>query len=322
MNRYNSNTPNFKGTAIRSVNSLAKALFIDEEKLKRISHHSNNLYRIAQKIEKQDGTVRITYDAFPALKNVHRRIKSEILDSVIFPRYIIGCIKGKDYKANAEIHEGAAIVIAEDIGNFFPSTTSEKIYDIWKYFFCFSSDVAQHLTNLTVLNGGLPQGSITSPQLANLVFWRDEPKLYERFQANGIEYSRFVDDIVVSSKTPIEAHKKTEIVASIYSLINRNGYAAKRRKHEIKTRRERMTVTKLTVNKKAGLPKEEQSKIRAAVNRLEKMAIDEPSMATLEHEYQVVRGKVNHFARFHPGKAQELRIRLDQIRRKTPKISI
>jgi len=310
VNPSPSDSPSYNGRPIRSIQSLAKAVYCKPQRLAFVSERASDLYRVAKEVPKADGTVRRTYDAKKLLKDIHRLIKTEILDRVDFPPYLTGSLKGQDYKSNAEIHVGAAIVIAEDIGNFFPSTTAERVLDIWRNFFRFSAEVAQCLTNLTTRNNELPQGAITSPQLANLVFWRNEPQLHARFKADGVDYSRFVDDVVASSKTPITPKKKTEIIAAIYGLMKRSGYQPKRRKHELKTARERMTVTTLNVNDTVGIPKEERSRIRAAVHRLEGLVTSGRGEVDLKHEYAVVAGKVNNLGRFHPGEARTLRERL------------
>lgn len=310
MNRLPTSSPSYSGQAIRRVESLGKALRCLPQRLGYLAKNADRLYRVAQEIEKSDGSKRVTFDAKPALKEIHRRIKSEILDRVTFPLYLTGSIKGRDYKANAELHVGAVIVIAEDIGSFFPSTTTAHVFDVWRNFFGFSDEIARLLTVLTTRNGELPQGAITSPYLANLVFWRDEPALHDRFAADGIVYSRFVDDVAASSKTPIPPERKTEIVRLIFGLMLRHGYKPKRKKHELKTAGQQMTVTKLTVNQKPGLPNADRARIRAAVHRLECLAGQGALSAEQLREYASVSGRVNHLARFHPGEAAGLKARL------------
>ncbi|WP_153117019.1 reverse transcriptase family protein [Rhodocyclus tenuis] len=313
MNRLPTSSPLYSGQAIRRIESLGKALRFSPQRLGYLGNNADRLYRIAHEIEKSDGSKRVTFDAKPALKEVHRRIKSEILDRVTFPLYLTGSIKGRDYKTNAELHVGAALVITEDIGSFFPSTTTAHVFDVWRNFFRFSDEVARLLTALTTRNGELPQGAITSPHLANLVFWRDEPALHDRFAADGIVYSRFVDDIAASSKTPIPPEHKNEIVRLIFGLMLRRGYKPKREKHDLKTAGQQMTVTKLTVNQLPGLPKAERGRIRAAVDHLERLASRGPLSAEQWREHASVSGRVTHLARFHPGEAAGLKARLKML---------
>lgn len=124
------------------------------------------------------------------------------------------------------------------------------MHNIWQHFFGFGNEVAECLTKLTTRQGELPQGAITSSFLANMVFWKDEPILQASFRARGIIYSRYVDDIAVSSVNFLDKPTKTNVIASIYGMLYRHGYQPKRAKHEIRTSGQRMEVTKLSVNSK------------------------------------------------------------------------
>lgn len=314
MNQPATNYPLYRAKPIRRLASLARAFHTNESSLLSLAGKASQLYRIAQKIPKNDGSVRYTYNARRSLKNIHRLIKLEILDRVSFPIYLNGSIKGRDYKTNAALHSGAKIVMSEDINTFFPATTSAIIFDVWHHFFGFSQEVATCLTQLTTRDGELPQGTITSPQLANLVFWRDEPALHSRLAMKGIAYSRFVDDLAVSSRTPLTTANKTEVIGLIYKMMRRHGYNPKRKKHEIRTAKERMTVTKLTVNEKPGLARKDRSRIRAMVHRLECDLGSGVEPAMVIEALPKVIGKVSLLGRFHPGKANPLKKRLASIK--------
>lgn len=309
------NCLSYNAEPIRLISSLAKALGMEDGELSKLASRASGLYRVAKEIRKPDGTIRRTYDALPPLKNVQRRIKQRILDRVNFPSYLTGSIKGRDYKVNAAQHSGAKIVIAEDIGSFFPSTSASIVFDVWRHFFGFGHEVALCLTNLTTRRDELPQGAITSAHLANLVFWREEAQLQARLDLDGITYSRFVDDVAVSSRSVIEPARKTEIVASIYGMMMRRGYRPKRGKHELHTARSRMVVTKLTVNTKPGLAREDRSKIRAMVHELECLSASLDNAQAVQDRLNKVAGKIAMLGRFHPGKATALKKRLAEVKR-------
>jgi hypothetical protein len=314
VNPSATNCPSYKGKPIRDLASLAKALQIGEPALLSLALRADELYRVAKEVLKDDGTVRHTYDALKPLKVIHHQIKLKILDRVIFPAYLTGGIKGQDYKTNAALHSGAKIVISEDISAFFPTTTPLIVFNVWRRFFRFSDEVANCLTQLTTHNGELPQGGITSSQLANLVFWRNEATLHEQLAAKGITYSRFVDDVAVSSRTYLTSLDKTAVIASIYGMMKRLGYKPKRKKHEISTARERMIVTKLTVNEKPGLASKERAQIRAMVHGLERDLETGIKLDAVITVLPKVMGKVSKFGRFHPGKAAPLKKRLAAIK--------
>lgn len=309
MNPLIHDPPRYSATPIRSLGALARALDMSEANLVALADQADGLYRVAKEILKEDGTVRITYDALPNLKKTHKKIKVAIFQKVVFPKYLTGSTKGQDYKSNANLHVGAKMLITEDIGSFFPSTKAAVIQDVWQYFFGFSAEAAACMTKLTIRQGSLPQGAVTSPDLANLVFWRVEPALQARFAASGIAYSRFVDDIALSSKQPLTTGEKTSAIAKVFGMMADRGYKPKRQKHEIMTARKRMVVTKLGINDKPGLDKKKRSLIRAMVHRLEKQP-PEVAMAT----FSKIAGQVGTMKRFHPGEAAPLKARLDVVR--------
>ncbi|ELQ6144903.1 RNA-directed DNA polymerase [Cronobacter sakazakii] len=305
-----SDSPFYSKRRISSMAALSKALNVSLIELRNLANRADHMYRLANTITKPDGSVRQTWDAYKPLKKIHRSIRRNILDSVIYPAYLTGSLKGCDYKVNASLHVGATIVVNEDITRFFPSTSTAIVQSIWLYFFGFSREVAECLTKLTTRHGELPQGAITSSFLANLAFWKDEPALQASLRARGIIYSRYVDDIAVSSVTFLDNSTKTNVIASIYGMLFRHGYQPKRTKHEIKTSGDRMEVTRLSVNSKPGLSSAKQSQIRSAVHHLEQAFLRGEIIEFDKGPYAKTLGQVHLFGRFHPGKAKKLKQRL------------
>jgi hypothetical protein len=287
---------------------------VPEDTLHDIAIRANSLYRKAKPIVKLDGSIRQPFDAFEPLKAIQRRIKDRILKKVDYPQYLTGSLQGRDYRVNAGMHIGSKIIICEDITNFFPSTNSEAIKKIWRYLFNFSDDVAEILTELTTKDGAIPQGAITSSYLANLVLWNCEPYLRESFFINGIIYSRYVDDITVSSKTRLTKNEQTHIIAQIYGMLARNGYEAKRRKHEIFTSGNRMVSTKLIVNKKTALPDKERQNIRASVHSLEQRVATGERGAPIDTELNRVTSRVGRLGIFHATESVPLKQRIKKVR--------
>jgi hypothetical protein len=300
----------YRHQPIHSLAALGRALGETVESLTMLAANADRLYRLAKPIPKDDGTFRRPFDALEPLKPLHRKIKDRLFSGVEFPTYMTGSLRGTDYRVNAGLHLGSKIVICEDVEKFFPSTTSSQVKSIWVGVFGFPEDVADCLTKLTTKNGFLPEGAITSSYLANLTFWRDEPALVEEFRNCGLTYSRYVDDITVSSKTVIDNATKEMVIAKIYGMLRKNGYSAKRRKHEIKTGKGRMVVTKLTVNKSVGITKSSRHRVRAALHQLEQKIKTGNFSFEISKEISSVEGRINSLASLHPGEAIGMKHRL------------
>lgn len=300
---------------IRSVATLAKALGIDVKTLSHQAAVANSSYRLAKPIEKADGSIRQPYDALPSLKAVHRRIQERIFAHVEFPAYLTGSLKGKDAVRNAELHSNAATIVTEDVRNFFPSISAELVYAIFRTFFGFSTEVAQLLAALCTLEGAVPQGAITSSYLANLAFWDIEGRLFQYLENEGVAYSRYVDDVTISSRRSLTTVELSAYIRAIYRMIARKGFSPKRSKQEIQRGDSRMRVTKLLVNAKASLSSEQRRSVRAAVFQLEcavrgKLVDDE-----IRREARSVSGRVGYLARLHPQEGRALKARLSPIMR-------
>jgi len=307
--------PYYPCQPIYSVSALAVALGIPEQLLLRVSAAANNSYRLAKEEKKNDGSVRQTYDAHPPLKSVQTRIKERILCRVRFPQYLNGSLKGRSTRKNAQPHVGAKIVISEDIANFFPTISPTLVKGMWRGLFGFSDEVANVLTILTTKDDGVPQGAVTSSYLANLVFWAFEPALYRKFLLRGYLYTRYVDDITVSSARRLNKEEKSEIISGINGMLRACGVRPKRKKHDISTAKKRITTTKLVHNTRVSLTKEVRRDVRTAVHLLEKAAFGD-SDTVLQIELASASSRVGRINSFHPTEGIALKARLKRLRKK------
>lgn len=305
--------PRYPHRPISQLEKLALVLGLSVRLLVKVSIDASSRYRLAKPIVKADGSIRQPLDARWPLKEIQRRIKSRILEKVVFPDYLTGSLRGRDAKANAQIHVGAAIVLSEDIANFFPSTSESLVLGVWRDFFGFSPDVAELLTKLTTKDAALPQGACTSSHLANLAFWKEEHRLYETFRSQGISYSRYVDDVSVSSKRHLSKEELSACIKSIYGMMGRAGYRPKRRKQEIQRSAGAMHVTKLLTNRRPALPAKERQAIRASLYQLEKrLTLGE--LDGFRAALESVAGRVNRLNQMHPTEGEHLKVRVRAIR--------
>lgn len=287
------------------------------ETLKGLADSAPNLYRPVPQ-RKKDGSLRMTYDAHPPLKRVQHGIVTKILRKVRFPRYLHGGIRDREYPrdqvSNASQHAGAAILILDDIADFYPSLNKKLVFNIWLRFFGFSPDVAELLTGLTTYQGVIPQGAKTSSYLANLAFWNIEGLLVEKFQAVELTYSRFVDDVTLSSRTPISNHAKTTARSMVYGMLASKNCRPKRSKSHIHHKGQQLVVTGLVAN--AAVPavdKKERRRIRAAVHNLEAAAKIDGMTFQNQKIWRQTKGRVVRLVRLQHPEGQILLSRLNAM---------
>lgn len=308
MNPSNPLVPCYTANPIKNLGALGKALGFSVETLMNVAQRADSLYRPGPPQQKPDGTVRETLVAKTPLYEIHQRIYSRILKRFYFPDYLTGSLPGRDQKMNAERHAGATLLVTADIRKFFPSTKPEIIASIFRDLARFGPEVADCLARLVTKDGGLPQGASTSPALANLALWSLEPRLVAGLNQQDFIYTRFVDDISISSRKRVPPDTKTQWIAQICGMLGRLGYRSHRKKQHIFGAGQQMITTKLTTNKKPGLTTQVRSQIRAAVHEQEQ-AGNRPSRSSPNS----VKGRVSRLGRFHPGKAAALKKRLGAI---------
>jgi hypothetical protein len=303
---------------VGSLTALSRMLHCSLEELSRIAEGADRLYRTIE-IVKPDGDVRTCYDAKPPLKSIQARIQCMILKKVKYPSYLMGGLADpvypRDYVRNAHVHRGARVQINEDISKFFPSLSSDIVYDVWQHFFHFPGDVARILTHLTTREGRLPQGAKTSSYLCNLAFWSTEPAMVSKLQSAGFAYTRYVDDISISSIVDRSANEMHKVLSSVASMVKRYGLRFKRRKHRVAYAGQRMEVTGLVLGERgAGMHYEKRSNIRALVHRCEQDANSNQQSPMFPILKRRAAALVGQYARLHPKPGAALRSRLKALK--------
>lgn len=305
-----------KHSQVGSIRTLAKTLSLTEPELVRLAKHSDKYYNVSKEIPKSDGSVRLTYSVSYPLKKVLIRIRNRIISNVNYPDYILAGRQGKSYLDNAKKHKSSTMILSEDITRFFDSIKQEYVEQLFKYFFRFPPDVSQTLSQLCTLDGSLVQGSPISGDIANLIFHEKEPSVVRLAASLGLKYSRYYDDIYVSSATTnFDSHVGTMRTA-IYGMFA--SVEVKPNKSPQKSRvmrsSKRMDVHDVTVNShKLSPSKKRTSEVRLRIDRLRKMVADNAEMADILKFYRSTFGKLITLKSQGSPKYAKMRSELDGV---------
>lgn len=233
---------------INTKSHLAYILKVREKEFDKIidNIHASYYEKIEFKFNK-DGTPnndkignqrkRILHPSRNRLKIIQQRINNNILSKLPLPDYAYGAVKKRDNVKNARKHQGKKFVFTTDLKNFFPSIHYTKVFEMFRLF-DFSPTVSRILTQLTTYKGRLPQGTPTSPTLANLVFIKTGKKLQEFSNENNLTFTSFIDDLTFSS--PADFKHKVQI---IIDTIKTDGYKISHKKTNYKTKNPVVTGT-------------------------------------------------------------------------------
>ncbi|ELJ8821342.1 RNA-directed DNA polymerase, partial [Vibrio parahaemolyticus] len=239
---------------------------------------------------------RVTYKAKPRLRTALDSIKSRVFDKVEHPDYITAGQIGKSYVDNAQAHINSRMLMSEDIRNFFPSISVKEVNRIFQHFFCFPPKVSNALSELSTKEGFLVQGSPLSGEIANLIFYRDEPELVKFCQDQGLRYTRYYDDIHISSDEKDFYELIPHLKSEIYRIFGKSGvkpHRAKKKSH-FSTCSSRLSVHDVTVNSKKTNPSQKRiSKVRQLLFTYEYMVDNNCDIEDIIKKYRSIHGHIN-----------------------------
>lgn len=194
----------------RSKKRLAEILYIERADFNDIPTWAT--YRISH-LEKGDGGTRAIYSPCERLKTVQKRIK-RLLERIRKPSWVFSGTKGKCHVDNAMHHAGNTYFVLSDIAEFYESCTRDAVYKFFLNEMKTSPDVAGLLADITTLetNGKtiIPTGSPSGQLLAFFSYREMFDELEELAARHGCRLSLYVDDLTISSNTPIANPKSLQ----------------------------------------------------------------------------------------------------------------
>lgn len=320
--------------SINSFSSLAQALRVSEEFLNEcLAIPEHQRYKKPRKKQfKKDGSLREVLNPCGQIRKIQTHIKNNLLESnkiIIWPPYIYGVAKrnktdksAKDFVASATEHCKCKTLLKLDIVDFFQNIGKDEIFRIFNILYKYPVKISAALTNLCTFNGHLPQGAITSSHLSSLVLFDSEPDLVRRLSYKELKYTRYIDDISVSSK--IHNYKMDLVKKIIVEVLEDKNLSINENKTEISSNL--ITSSKvhgLLIHKdKPILPSEYKRNLRAAIHQI-KMARALPNGRTnsgYRERYRSVLGRTYHMKRLgHP--KSNVYLRLLKAKRIIPKVS-
>jgi len=263
-------------------------------------------------IPKKSGGVRFLRVPDSRLKHFQKKLLL-LLEKIYVPRNPAhGFISGRSCITNAERHQGRPFALNLDIENFFGSITARRIKGLFEAL-DIPDDTVQLLLTLVTVSDQLPQGAPTSPILSNMVCFRLDRRFQEFCKAHHYRYTRYADDITISSfRPPAELFEDGKIVSGLVPLdaialdirliINGNGFQVNPRKAWFSSRRDRKEVTGLIVNRFPNVPRTYVRNIRAALHKVETAGVS-AAQADYESHYagtssleHVLAGRLNWLA--------------------------
>ena len=212
-------------------------------------------------------------------------------------------------------HNNSKSILKIDVKSFFDNVHENIVYQIYSKFFDYPEEVSKILTDVSCRNGSLCQGALTSSYLATLALYDVESSMVEKLKRKKLIYTRYVDDITVSSKE--KNYDFSYALNVIEQVLNSKELPINKTKTIIShSGSEALLVHGLRVNTvTTRLPTEEIRRIRAGVKNLEIVAAENGYRWSLGYrrEYYKHLGRVYKLKRLGHQQHEKLLLRMQQI---------
>ncbi len=184
---------------------------------------------------------------FP-LRDLQKSINKQLLRSEIskLDSSLVGGIKKRSMLKHIEPHIGKKTVVCMDLSNCFPNISYKRIVETWIRL-GYSDDIAVLLAEATTYRGYLPQGPPTSCMLCNFALNPMATEIRELMDANGINFTQYIDDITFSGDDDIVVRR---MVDQVYKITSSYGQKINRSKTEIMDSKHRQKFMGIVVNAK------------------------------------------------------------------------
>ena len=229
---------------ITSIEQFADKVGFSYSFVSTLYERSDSFYKVFAIPKKNSHESRIISHPNRDLKAVQSWILRNILDLLYVSENSKGFEKKSSILDNALPHATSNYILSLDLENFFTSIKINKIIQIFLSI-GYNKEVSLFLASICTFEKSLPQGAPTSPKLANLVCSRMDARIQGYSSKKNIIFTRYADDITLSSLTI----KKLTIAKKVVEAIIKNeGFTLNEKKTRFLGLRNRRKVTGLIIS--------------------------------------------------------------------------
>lgn len=225
------------------------------------------------------------------------------------------------------------VKIHMDLKDFFPSTRRSYIrryfHECVGYNHYVSGLLAQLLTvtitdpRTKTTHNGVPQGSLTSGDICNLVAdWLIDQPILKALP--DWTYSRYADDLYLSHPRNLPREQVDAVIETVTKIVKDGGYRVNNKKLHVQRPLKRQRILGIVLNQKVNIPRESYRKFRSLLHNCITHGFEsQVARAKKDSVGQLqawISGKIAYFSMVAPERAEKLRLLYDHARTKYPNI--
>jgi RNA-directed DNA polymerase len=292
-------------------------------------------------VHSRRGRVRLLERPRARMRMLQRRVLHDVLDQVPPHEAAHGFVRHRSVATFAAPHVDRDVVLRMDLESFFTSVTAGRVFGIFRMM-GYAEPVAHALTGLVTTTTPLavrrvtpqalrdddvdsrrrlitrlsrphlPQGSPTSPALANLAAHALDRRVAGLAAGAGATYTRYADDLALSLDG-VGAHRRAaRLAAMIRTIATEEGFRVNARKTVIATRAQRQLLCGVMVNARLTVPRTDYDLLRAILHncRLDPASQNRDGVSDFRSH---LLGRIAWVASLDPGRGERLRTEFDAI---------
>ncbi len=274
------------------ISKVASLVGISSASCRRVAQGAHRRYKVFT-IAKRGGGRRVVAQPAREVKAVQRAVCQLLGPQLIVHDSATAYKTGTSINANAAAHAGARFLTKLDFSDFFPSINDRLIADLLsrRCEGLASEEIDFVIDVCTWRPSGervLCIGAPSSPLMANAVMYDFDDEAFLATSALGVRYTRYSDDIALSSMIPDTLRYGEAVVRNL--IASRPALRINERKRVAVGRGTSMSVTGLTLTNQGGVSvgRERKRGVRAGVNRYLQGALDEAATLRLKGEIAFV----------------------------------
>jgi hypothetical protein len=295
-------------------------------------------YRYHWLSKRLHGSARLIESPKTRLKAMQRQILHGILDRIPVHSASHGFVRERSIRSYVASHVGKPFVLRSDLRDFFPSISKPRVAAIFRTagypdpvcqvlsMLC-TNRVARHVWDSFPEFGDerdrwrherlyrrphLPQGSPTSPAIANLCSYRLDCRLEGLAVRFGAEYTRYADDLLFSGGEDLAGAARRFLVL-VYAIAAEEGFQLHFRKTRMMSRGTRQTAAGLVLNDHANVPREAFDRLKAILHNCVRHGPASQNRSGIEDFQAHLRGRVAFVESVAPARGRKLRALFDQV---------
>jgi RNA-directed DNA polymerase len=287
-------------------------------------------------LEKKSGGLRLIESPKSRLHAMQKHLLRNLLDLIPPHQAAHGFRRFHSSVTHASLHTGKRVVIRMDLKNFFTSIPAERVQALFAKL-GYSTNVAGMLARLCTYRTPnhvlhkpeilkafpwqermayrtrhLPQGSPTSPALANLCAFRLDMRLDALAKSLDATYSRYADDLVFSGNFELE-RSMDRVHVQVAAIALEEGFSLNTRKTRMMRAGVRQQVTGIVVNRLPNIARNDFDILKATLTNCIRHGPESQNREGRTNFQAFIAGKVAYVQMVNPQRGKRLRQLFEKI---------